>query len=153
MAPPPLLHLPDEHAYRQHYVSQYCRSVIETHDEIRVYFRQAQFDHAFYESSNRDGAKDVFSTVRAERMAWIGATLVDPAAIRYQGWDGKKGCYSPARRVDLLYEDFVVVLGLGLRKDGNLRANFITCFQADNSIAKIRQSPLWTPGDCINALR
>ncbi len=150
---PPLLHLPDEAAYRRHFVSNYCRPVVKTHDGIRVYFRQDQFGHAFYESSDRDGAKDSFSWVRAQRMDWIAATLVDPATIRYQGWVAKSRSYDPGRRVDLLYEDFVVVLGLGLRRDGMLRANFITCFQADNSIAKIRRSPLWTREACLDALR
>ena len=150
---PPLLHLPDEAAYRQHFVGTYCRGAIETHDGIRVFFRQNQFDHAFYESTNRNGIKDAFSWVRAERMNWIDATLTDRAAIRYQGWVAKTRSYDPARRVDLLYEDFVVVLALGLNRDRTLRANFITCYQADNSVAKIRTSPLWTRPDCIQALR
>lgn len=153
MSLPPLLHLADAAAYRQHFVSRYCRQAIHTHDGIRVYFRQDQFGHAFYESTNRDGAKDVFSQVRAERMEWIGATLGNPAAIRYQGWDARGRRYDPARRVDLLFEDFVVVLGLGLNRDDALRANFVTCYQADNSIGKIRTSPLWTREDCLNALR
>ena len=71
---PPLLQLPDEAAYRQHFVGTYCRGVTETHDGIRVFFRQHQFDHAFYESTNLDGAKDAFAWIRAERMNWIGAT-------------------------------------------------------------------------------
>lgn len=150
---PPLLRLPDEAAYRQHFVDTYCRGAIETHDGIRVFFRQRQFNHAFYESTNRDGIKDAFSRMRAERMNWINATLTDPAAIRYQGWVAKTRSYDPARRVDLLYEDFVVVLALGLNRDGTLRANFITCYQADNSASKIRTSPLWTRADCIQALR
>jgi hypothetical protein len=153
MPRPPLLHLPDEAAYRQYFVGTYCSGAIETHDGIRVFFRQHQFDHAFYESTNRDGIKDSFSRVRAERMNWIDATLTDPAAIRYQGWVAKTRSYDPARRVDLLYEDFVVVLALGFNRDRTLRANFITCYQADNSVAKIRNSPLWTRADCIQALR
>lgn len=150
---PPLLRLPDVAAYRQHFVHTYCRGVVETHDGIRVFFQQEKFDHAFYESTNRDGAKNAFSWVRAERMNWISATLTDAAAIRYQGWVAKTRSYDPARRVDLLHEDFVVVLGLGLNRDGALRANFITCYQADNSVAKIRTSPLWTREVCLNALR
>ncbi|MGQ0665258.1 MAG: hypothetical protein ACT4P2_17115 [Pseudomonadota bacterium] len=153
MPAPPLLHLPDEAAYRQHFVREYCRSVVQTHDGIRVFFRQDRFDHAFFESANRDGIKDTFSRVRAERMNWISATLVDPATTRYQGWDAASRSYDPARRVDLLLEDFVVVLSLGLRQDGALKANFVTCFQADNSIDKIRRSPLWAARDCLNALR
>lgn len=153
MPVPPLLHLPDENAYRQHFVRHYCRSMIQTHDGIRVFFHQDRFGHAFFESTNRDGIKDAFSQVRAERMDWIRATLADPSAVRYQGWDSKNRCYDPGRRVDLVYEDFVVVLVLGLKRDGTLKANFITCYQADNSIGKIRRSPLWTAGDCLNALR
>jgi len=150
---PPLLQLSDEAAYRQHFVHTYCRGAFETHDGIRVFFRQNQFAHAFYESPNRDGAKDAFSQGRAERMDWIAATLSDPTAVRYQGWVANKRRYDPARRVDLLYEDFVVVLALGLNGAGTLRANFVTCFQADNSVGKIRTSPLWTREDCLNALR
>lgn len=150
---PPLLQLPDVAAYRQHFVDTYCRGVIKTHDGIRVFFKQDKFDHAFYESTNRDGTKNAFSWVRAERMNWIDATLRNPTAVRYQGWIARTRSYDPARRVDLLYEDFVVVLGLGLNRDRALRANFITCYQADNSVAKVRTSPLWTREACLNALR
>jgi len=30
---------------------------------------------------------------------------------------------------------------MGLKQDGLLKANFVTCYQADNSIGKIRNSP------------
>jgi len=150
--PPPLLRLPDEAAYRRHYVRRYCKEGITTHDGIRTYFHQGAFDHAFYESPDRDGAKDVFSRMRAERMDWIGATLANSEAIRYQGWTAKNG-YDPARRVDLLYEEFMVVLRFGLNRNGALKANFITCYRADNSIGKIRTSPLWTKANCLDALR
>jgi len=79
-----------------------------------VYFRPGTFDHTFHESLNRDGVKDVFSRVRAERIDWVRATLVDFAAVRYLGWAARTGRHDPARRVDILYENFVVVLGLGL---------------------------------------
>ena len=153
MAIPPLLCLPDEAAYRQYFIDTYCRQVIVTHDGIRVYFRQDQFSHAFYESHNRDGKKDVFSLARAQRMDWIGATLVDPSSVRYQGWITRRRTYDPARRTELLYEEFIVVLRLGLNRDGALRAEFITCFQAENSIGKIRRSPLWTVESCLDTLR
>ena len=42
---------------------------------------------------------------------------------------------------------------MGLNRAGALRANFITCFQADNSNGKIRTSPLWSREACLNALR
>ena len=91
--------------------------------------------------------------VRAQRMDWIGATLADPAAARFQGWDKSRRRYDPTHCVNVVFEDFVVVLRLGLRVDGSLKANFVTCYQADNSIGKIRTSPLWNREDCINALR
>lgn len=152
MCLPPLLSLPTVEDYRDYFERNYCRSVVMTHDRIRVYFGRQKFDHAFFESSNRDGAKDVFSAVRAERMDWINATILNPAADRYQGWDARSRSYDPVRRVDVVYEDFVVVLHIGRKREGGIKANFVTCYQADNSIAKIRSSPRWTLQDCLNAL-
>ena len=65
----------------------------------------------------------------------------------------KATAIAQTRRVDLLYEDFVVVLRLDLRKGGDLKANFVTCYQANNSGGRIRAAPLWRAADCINALR
>ena len=31
--------------------------------------------------------------------------------------------------------------------------DFVTCYCANNSIGKIKASPLWTLQDCLNALR
>lgn len=149
---PPLLCLPNEEAYQQHYEQQYCRGVIETHDRVRVFFRRDAFRHAFFESTLRNGVKDRLSPVRCQRMNWIAATLANPESVRFQGFDKKRNRYAPRRRVDLVYEDFVVVLALGLKRDGTLYANFITCYQADNSINKIRTSPIWRPEDCLSAL-
>jgi len=126
---------------------------MKTYDGIRVFFSIDTFDHAFFESSNRDGAKDAFSLVRAERMDWISETLSDPVAARYQGWIKRTRSYDPARRVELLYGDFAVVLGLRLNRDNELKANFITCYDANNSAGKIRTSPLWTTETCLEALR
>jgi len=150
---PPLLRLPDEAAYRRHYVQQYCNSAIETHDGIRTHFKPRTFGHAFYESTKRDGVKDVFSRERAERMNWIAATLSDPVAIRCQGWIARRRSNDPARRVELLHGDFVVVLGFRLNRKGALKANFITCYRADINIGRIRASPPWTKQDCLDALR
>lgn len=149
---PPLLHLPNEDAYRLHYLQHYCRAEIETHDNIRVFFRQDNFYHAFFESTLRDGVKDRISSIRCQRMDWIAATLKNPASTRFQGFNKKRNCYDPGRRVDLVYEDFVVVLGLGLQRDGSLYAKFVTCYQAENSISKIRTSPIWTREECLYAL-
>jgi hypothetical protein len=54
--------------------------------------------------------------------------------------------------VAVVYEDFVVVVAMGLKLDGSLKANFVTCYQADNSIGKIRRSPVWSRVDCVRQL-
>lgn len=149
---PPLLVLADEAAYRAHFVQSLCRAVISTHDGIRVYFKPDTFDHAFFESSDRRGADDVFSTSRAERMDWIAAALADPNALCVQGWDHSKQRYSPKRRVTVIVQDFVIVLQLSTKRNGTLKANFVTCFKAENSAVKIRQAPRWTREDYDNAL-
>ena len=63
--PPPLLRLGSETDYRCHFFLSYCRQPILTHDGIPVRFRETDFEHAFFESSGRDGVKDAFSAVRA----------------------------------------------------------------------------------------
>ncbi|WP_083841533.1 hypothetical protein [Pseudovibrio sp. FO-BEG1] len=141
---PPLLKLSDESEYRSHYESSLCQGEITTHDGIRVYFKKNRFEHAFFESSNRNGQKDSFSLIRAERMDWITATLQDPNADWYQGYDSKSGKYNPKRRVAIAYGDFVVIISISMKRNGSPKANFITCYNADNSISKIRTSPRWT---------
>jgi hypothetical protein len=141
---PALLKLDDEEAYRQHYTQMLARGVISTHDGIRVYFGRDTFEHAFFESSDRRGADDVFSLARAERMDWIAAALADPNALCVQGWNKQLECYTPKRRVTVVVQDFVIVLQLSTKRDGTLKANFVTCFKAENSAMKIRQSPRWT---------
>ena len=61
--------------------------------------------------------------------------------------------YDATRRVAVVYEDFVVVVAMGLKLDGSLKANFVTGYQADNSIGKIRTSPLWSREACLHLLR
>lgn len=148
----PLLELADQAAYRAHYERTLCRGGIITHDGIRVFFGKETFDHAFFESSMRRGEKDVFSTVRAERMEWVAAALADPSAARFQGWNSRTKQHDPTRRVTVIMGDFVVVIALSSRRDGTLKATFMTCYRADNSIAKIRSSPPWSLKDCINAI-
>lgn len=149
---PPLLALADDDAYRQHFVQTLCRTQVVTHDGIRVHFNAATFEHAFFESSDRRGADDIFSLARAERMDWIAAALADPNALCVQGWDKKKQCHTPKRRVTVVVQDFVIVLGLSTTRDGTLKANFITCYKAENSAVRIRQSPRWTRGAYDNAV-
>ena len=61
--------------------------------------------------------------------------------------------YDATRRVAVVYEDFVVVVAMGLKLDGSLKANFVTCYQADNSIGKIRTSPIWSREACLRLLK
>lgn len=135
------LWLPNAVAYKKHFVEAYCQAPLQTRHGLQVNFSASSFEHAFYESTNRDGKKDKFSTVRAQRMDWIQVALLDPNADWFEGWERKKKQYSPKRAVCVVQEDFVTVLNL----TSNGRAKFITCYQADNSIAKIRSSPLWLP--------
>ncbi|MCW1983819.1 hypothetical protein FHY25_003835 [Xanthomonas arboricola] len=152
MSLPPLVKYETSAEYRQHYERVYCRGNIQTPDEIRVYFDARKFGHAFYESAGRDGQKDTFSQVRAQRIDWIQATLTHPDAILFQGWDKTAGQVDPTRRVAVVYEDFVVVIALSLKRDSALKANFITCYQADSSIGKIRSSPTWSREECVRSL-
>lgn len=148
--PPPLLKLVDEAAYRQHFHANYCTGAIMTYDGIPVYFDRWKFNHAFFESVvTKD---DTFSLIRAERMDWIRPTLQDVGADRFQGWNKKTKTYEPHRRVEVVHEDFVVVLQISRKLNGGLKAKFVTCYQADNSIGMIRQSPNWDRGACENAL-
>lgn len=148
--PPPLLKLADEAAYRQHFHENYCTGAIMTHDGIPTYFDRWKFDHAFFESVT--AKDDTFSLIRAERMDWIRITLQDVTADRFQGWNKKTKTYLPHRRVEVVHEDFVVVLQISRKRNGRLKAKFVTCYQADNSIGMIRQSPAWDRVACENAL-
>ena len=149
---PDLLIFEAEREYLTYYREEYCRKGVVTFDGIRVYFRESRFSHAFYESSNRDGRKDKFSKIRAQRMGWIRAMLESADSDLFQGWDNKRKRYDPGRRVCVVYGDFVVILKIRLKKNGALTAEFITCYQADNSIRKIKNSPKWTKEACLDAL-
>ncbi|MDZ7753064.1 MAG: hypothetical protein U5S82_15755 [Gammaproteobacteria bacterium] len=152
MALPPLVHYATVGEYRSHYARVYCRGHIQTFDDIRVYFSASKFGHVFYESMARDGRKNAFSPVRAQRIDWIKATLEHPQAALFEGWDKNARRYDATRRVAVVYEDFVVVVAMGLKQDGTLKANFVTCYQADNSIGKIRRSPTWSRTACLRLL-
>lgn len=149
---PPLLHLQSEAEYRAYFVENYVRAHVATYHGVRVHFSADQFDHAFYEATNRDGVKDQFSWVRAQRMKWIALTLNDPGAIWYQGWIKRLERYDPTRSVAVAYGDFVVILKFRATRSGVLKSNFVTCYDADNSIHKIRRSPAWDIRECRIAL-
>lgn len=129
--------------YRQHFERVYCNVAILTFDGIAVRFRKEDFDHCMFESTHRDGVKDQFSQERSERIDWIKATLGNPEAELYQGWDGKRKCYLADRRVSVVYEEFVVIIQLLGALPGTRRAKFITAYLADNNIARIRRGPKW----------
>ena len=121
---------------------EYCRKVIHTHDGIRVRFYKDQFDHAFYESTNRKKAnKDGLSYARLEKMLWIKDVLVDASAKMYVGWDKKTKSYNTNKRVSIVKGDYVVVIGI--IKD--TEAKFITAYNADSphTKAQIIKSPEW----------
>ncbi len=152
MSMPPLVCYQCADDYRAHYLRKYCRGNIQTADGIRVFFKPESFEHAFYESTARDGRKNAFSLIRAQRIDWIGATIEHPQATLLAGWMKQTRSYDHTRRVAVVYEDFVVVIGLRLNAHGTLKANFVTCYQADNSMAKIRNSPAWDRAACLRAL-
>ena len=86
-------------------------------------------------------------------MDWIATALADPATACFQGWDRKNKRYDARRRVAVVMQDFVIVISLSKRRDGSLKANFVTCYRAENSIGKIRQSPRWALRDFYNEFR
>ena len=155
MALPPLLTLKDEQTYRAHFEREYCLGTIYTQDGIRVYFPKGKFNHAFYEaaSGQRGPKSKALSMIRVQRMDWIKATLADPNADWFQGWDNKNKRIDETSRVEVVYENFVVILAFSLKCDGTLKANFVTCYQADNSIDKIRNNPAWNKHICIRKLK
>lgn len=152
MGVPRLLIYESKGKYLEYYKKEYCRKGVVTFDGIRVYFKENRFYHAFYESSKRDGIKDTFSLTRAQRIGWIRATLENSNSSMFQGWDKQRKRYDPGRRVCVVYENFVVILEMRLKRDGRLKAMFITCYMADDSINKIKRSPGWSKEVCLDWL-
>lgn len=144
MSEPPKVIYVTEDEYRQHFDRVYCSGAILTSDGIPVRFRKEDFDHCMYESSKRNHIKDVFSKNRAARIDWIKATLENPEAELYEGWDKQRKRYDSDSRVAVVYEEFVVVVRIKNKKGGGPSAQFVTAHLADNSIAKIRAGPKWT---------
>lgn len=134
-----------EEDFRRIWTNEYCRKVVKTHDGIRVHFYDNNFDHAFYESSVRNGSsnkpksKDIFSSRRAARMMWIKDVLADKDAKMYVGYDSRLKGYTRSKRVSVVKGNYVVVIQL-YKED---HARFITAYVADNSIDKITNGPEW----------
>ncbi len=150
---PPLLVCGSVAEYKRHYEQRYQRADICTFDGIRVHFKPQKFGHAFYENSqHRQGPKDVFSPERAQRMDWIKATLENPNARLYMGWNKEDKCYEEDRRVSVVYQSFVVVIELSKNNKGVLKGNFVTCYVADRNIGQIEKSPIWDLAKCLEKL-
>jgi hypothetical protein len=151
------LNLQTEAEYRAYYLDTFCKRPVmmplSDGSSIPIYFAAHLFDHAFFESSQRDGIKDEFSLQRAEQMTNISTVLQDSKAIRLQGWDQKKREYNPTRCVTVVTEDeFVIVIRLGLTQRGTLKGKFVTCYVADNSYSKIIKAPMWDEAECQSVL-
>ena len=138
---PPLRIFNTEGDYRNHFEAMYCQGAIVTFDGIAVRFKKSNFDHCFFESSNRDGTKDSFSQPRSQRIDWIRAALQDAQADLYQGWDNNRKRYDPTRRVCVVQTNYVVVIAL----TGTNKADFRTAFMADSgrTLQMICNSPRW----------
>ncbi|PIR00067.1 MAG: hypothetical protein COV66_08175 [Nitrospinae bacterium CG11_big_fil_rev_8_21_14_0_20_45_15] len=142
MTTPKLIHYNTEQEYKKHYERVYCKKPIISFDSIPIVFRKNRFEHAFYESSQRNNIKDQFSNNRAERIDWIIETLTNPKADLYCGWDKKKRKNDPNCRVSVVYGNYVVIVRLKRTQSG-LSGEFVTAYLADNSIQKIRGNPKW----------
>lgn len=64
----------------------------------------------------------------------------------------KNGKYDPASRVCVEYEQFVVVIQIMVKNNSDLKGKFVTCYQADRSIWKIRRAPMWKKEDFIESV-
>ena len=147
--------LASEAEYRAHFVANFTRAPLTfqtSQGQAPIYFAAHQFDHAFFESTYRDGAKDAFSPARAKRMDDIGVVLADRNVPRHAGWDARLRSHSHTRCVSIALDEFVVVVRLGLTRTGYLKGNFVTCYVADNSIGKILAAPEWNEAQCIQTL-
>ena len=140
---PPFVNYSEINQYKKHYERVYCHGPIITFDGISVRFRKIQFAHCFFESSKRNGIKDVFSEKRSKRIDWIKSTLQDPHAHLYIGWDNRRKRLDSKRRVAIVMGNYVVIIQLTSPQ----KAFFITAYVADSSgsLYKIKRSPRWAP--------
>jgi hypothetical protein len=138
---PPLKTFADAVECGKHYKQVYCAGPIETFDGIMVRFNNRDFVHLFFESSSRDGNKDIFSTRRAERIDWIKAALQDPKAELFQGYDNRTKQCNLDRRVCVVSGDYVVIIDLLDEK----KAKIITAFVIDDPavLKSIKTGPKW----------
>lgn len=135
-----------EEEFRALWHEHYVKNDIYTYDGIHVHFYDDNFDHAFFESSQRNATKksnfhkDILSKRRLSRMMWIKKVLQDSDATIVCGYDKKTKSYKRNKRVAIAKNNYVVIIQLYRDfKD----AKFITAYVADNSIDKILSSPVW----------
>ena len=139
---PPFLNCLSITDYKAHFEKVYCRGTKPTFDGYRVRFRKSDFGHAFYESSCRDSLKDKFSIIRARRMDWIEATLLDPTSELRIGYDNKRKRHDRGRRVAIVKGNYVVIISI-ISREWKI-ARFITAFvAAGKSLAMILANPRW----------
>ena len=144
---PPLLQGLTAAQYREHFERTYCCGPVDTFDGIAVRFRRRDFNHAFFESSSPKHKDDLFSIQRAEHIDWIKATLQDPDADLYVGYDNKKKRTVHNRRVAIVKGCYVVIIAL----TGSHSAVFITAFISHgpapgrllSTVDLIRREPKW----------
>ena len=139
--PPTLVEYSGEDDYRRHFAQVYCQAQIYTFDGIRVFFKESQFDDAFFESQRRYYRdKSLFSWDRARRIDWIKAALEATDAELYVGWDRDDKKPSVERRVAVVFDSYVVIIHVN--KSGT--ATFITAYMPlDANLAKIRSGEIW----------
>jgi hypothetical protein len=148
MGEPPLVNYPSVNEYRKHFEGIYCRKPIVTFDGIPVRFRKSDFQHCMFESTNRDGNKDSFSRIRAERIDWISATLSARTATLYQGWDKNRRIIDPNSRVAIAFDDYVVIIQVKILPTGLIQGYFKTAYVANENIGRIRAKPQWDIKKC-----
>ena len=120
--------------YKKIYEEYYCKAPVKTFDDILVFFKKHNFEHAFYESRNRKAKdKSRFSYKRANKIYWIKWVLQNPNAQLYKGYNHTTKSYDDKRRISLCVDNYVVVIELNKSKK---KASFITAYVADGINAK-----------------
>ncbi len=110
--------------YKTIYNSYYCKAPIKTFDNILVFFKESNFEHAFFESTNRRVKdKSRFSYKRANRIYWIKWVLENQNAKLYKGYNHKTKSYDDFRRVAICVDNYVVVIEVNKKR---VKARFIT---------------------------
>ena len=154
MVRPKMINYKTREEYFEHYKQVYCRGAIYTYDGIRVFFDPNRFNHAFYETDKKTGAKKTdFSFIRARYIDWIKYTLESSSSVLLKGHNKKSGCL-PNIRVAVVNEDkYVVIINMFYNGKNELCAKFNTAFYADKSYRKIKNNPVWSRVDCEEYLK